>query len=96
MILVEDRQIIAERIAQAHGKGARLSAACELAGIDVRTLQRWKHSGLERGDRRRQAVRSASAHALSTAERERILQTANEPRFAELPPARIVPMLADE
>jgi len=36
------------------------------------------------------------AHALSEAEREQILQIANEPRFAELPPARIVPMLADE
>jgi len=36
------------------------------------------------------------AHALSPAERERIVQVANEPRFAALPPARIVPMLADE
>jgi transposase InsO family protein len=33
---------------------------------------------------------------LSPQEREQILQIANEPRFAELPPARIVPMLADE
>jgi hypothetical protein len=37
MILVENRQIIAERIAQAHRKSARLKAACALAGIDVRT-----------------------------------------------------------
>lgn len=36
------------------------------------------------------------AHALSTQERERILRIANEPRFAALPPARIVPTLADE
>jgi transposase InsO family protein len=33
---------------------------------------------------------------LSAEERRRILGIANEPRFAELPPARIVPMLADE
>jgi transposase InsO family protein len=33
---------------------------------------------------------------LSEVERQRIVQIANEPRFAELPPARIVPMLADE
>lgn len=96
MILVEDRQIIAKRIAQAHAKGARLEAACELAGIDVRTLQRWKRKGLERGDQRPHAVRRMPAHVLTAEERERILQLANEPRFAELPPARIVPRLADE
>src|SRR5687767_9914524 len=96
MILVEDRQIIAERIAQAQSRGARLRSACDLAGINVRTLQRWKREGLHRGDGRPHAVRGAPAHALSVQERERILQLANEPRFAELPPARIVPMLADE
>ena len=63
----------------------------------MRTLQRWKCcEGLERGDRRPQAVHPVPAHALSEAEREQILQIANEPRFAELPPARIVPILADE
>jgi transposase InsO family protein len=96
MILMEDRQMIAERIAQAQSKGARLKSACELAGIDVRTLQRWRRDGLERGDRRPHAIRCTPAHALTAQERERILQLANEPRFAELPPARIVPMLADE
>ena len=97
MILVEDRQIIAERIAQAHRKGARLKAACALAGVDVRTLQRWKREdGLQRGDRRPHTVHRSPAHALRAHERARILEIANEPRFAELPPARIVPMLADE
>jgi transposase InsO family protein len=33
---------------------------------------------------------------LSQAEREKLLAVANEPRFAAVPPARIVPMLADE
>ena len=36
------------------------------------------------------------AHALSEAERARIVELANEPRFASTPPARIVPVLADE
>jgi transposase InsO family protein len=96
MILVEDRQTIAARIAEAQRRGARLKTACELAGIDVRTLQRWKREGLEHGDRRPHALRPTPAHALSAEERARIVQIANEPRFAELPPARIVPMLADE
>jgi transposase InsO family protein len=41
-------------------------------------------------------VRPVPAHALSAAERAEVLRVANEPRFADMPPARIVPMLADE
>lgn len=97
MISLEDRQSIAGLVVQAHRKGARLKTACEVAGIDTRTLQRWKScAGLQNGDARPRAVRPVPAHALSPEERERILQVANEPRFAALPPARIVPMLADE
>ena len=94
--MLEDRQRSTQWIEQAHREGARLESACRVAGIDVRTLQRWKSHGLDRGDRRSTAIRPPAAHALSDQERERILQIANEPRFAELPPARIVPMLADE
>jgi putative transposase len=97
MISLEDRQTTAQWVEEACRDGARLSSACEVAGIDPRTLQRWKASaGLNRGDGRPHAMRPPPAHALSPQERERILQLANEPRFAELPPARIVPMLADE
>ena len=97
MISLEDRQSIARAVEQAHRDGARLRRACTEAGITVRTLQRWKRcEGLECGDRRPLAVRPTPAHALSEAEREEILRIANEPRFAELPPARIVPMLADD
>lgn len=94
--MLEDRQRSIQWIEQAHRDGARLKPACRVAGIDVRTLQRWKSCGLTQGDRRPAAIRPPQAHALTDQERERILQIANEPRFAELPPARIVPMLADE
>lgn len=36
------------------------------------------------------------SHALSPEERAALLAVSNEPRFASVPPARIVPMLADE
>src|SRR5262249_49396011 len=52
--------------------------------------------GLSVGDRRPQADRPRPAHALSEAERATIVQVANEARFAALPPAQIVPRLADE
>jgi putative transposase len=97
MIGLEDRQVVARDILKAHSDGARLQLACETAGIDVRTLQRWKAGdGLTAGDGRPAASRPVPAHALTAAERAELLRVANEPRFADVPPARIVPMLADE
>jgi transposase InsO family protein len=97
MIGLEDRQALAQDIQTAHAAGARLQPACEIAGIDVRTLQRWQaQQGLTAGDGRPLAVRPTPSHALSAAERAELLRVANEPRFAAVPPARIVPMLADE
>jgi putative transposase len=94
----EDRQSLAAEITVACAAGARLAPACRLAGIDLRTFQRWRagEDGQVRADRRPEAVRPAPQHALSEAERARIVALANEPRFASTPPARIVPALADE
>jgi len=81
----------------AHAAGSRLALACRTAGIDLRTLQRWKsQAGLVDGDGRPQCVHPTPDHALSEVERAQLLDVANEPRFADVPPARIVPMLADE
>ena len=97
MTRLEHRQILVRDIEQACAGGARLAPACALAGIDARTLRRWKiGDSLRWGDRRPGADRPIPSHALSEAERARIIAVANEPRFAETPPARIVPALADE
>ena len=97
MTRLEDRQALISEIALAMASGARLAPACAIAGIDPRTAQRWKAGdGLTLGDRRPDAVRPTPAHALSETERVRIVAVANEARFADTPPARIVPALADE
>ena len=97
MIRLEDRQTLVTDIDTAREAGARLALACDIAGIDQRTFQRWKAGeGLQRGDGRPLAERLTPAHALTESERAAILALANEPRYAELPPARIVPALADE
>ena len=97
MTRLEDRQTLMAEIASACAAGARLAPACGLAGIDLRTFQRWRaEDGQVRADRRPEAVRPRPAHALSEAERARIVALANAPRFASTPPARIVPALADE
>ena len=91
MISLEERQKIAAMIEQARREGARLKAACDVGGIDARTLQRWEtNAGLRDGDARPRASRPVPVQALSAQEREQILRIANEPRFAALPPARIV------
>ena len=97
MIGLEDRREHARNIEAACKAGASLNKACKVVGIAARTLQRWKaQDGLVSGDGRPQAVRPTPVHALTPEEREQIVRVANEPRFADLPPARIVPMLADE
>ncbi len=96
MTRLEDRQILVRDIEQACADGARLAPACALAGIDAGTLRRWKAGDGLIGDRRPDADRPIPSHALSEAERARIIEIANEPRFADTPPARIVPALADE
>ncbi len=97
----DDRRTLLDEIARAHAAGARLNLACAEAGIDPRTRQRWlggtaAAAGEVRPDRRPQAERPRPAQALSAEERARIAAVANEARFADAPPARIVPALADE
>ena len=79
------------------GEGTRL---CALAGIDPRTIQRWrKNDGLTRGDRRPDAIRPAPSHALTEEERgtDRRSRERGARSSPETPPGlRIVPMLADE
>jgi putative transposase len=97
MIDLEDRQALAQHIDQARGAGARLDFACQTAGIGLRTLQRWKsREGLVEGNGRLRSLHPAPSHALSETERAQLLRVANEPRFVDVPPARIVHMLADE
>ena len=68
MIGLEDRQCLSRDIGVARAAGARLHLACEVAGIDLRTLQRWKaHEGLTACDGRPQAVRPMPIHAMSEA-----------------------------
>jgi len=61
----EDRQALARGIQEARKNGARLRQACAVAGISVRTLQRWQTpDGKIRQDGRPGAVRPVPAHAL--------------------------------
>jgi putative transposase len=74
--------------------GARHEASCNLLGISCKTIQRWKSLGLSEDKRRDRTV--PPHNKLSTQEQQKILHTVNNPRYAEMSPAKIVPKLADQ
>jgi transposase InsO family protein len=73
--------------------GALKYQACELLGVAMRTIERWqKDDGLI--DKRKQALH-LPANKLSEVERAMVLTIANSKAYQNLPPCKIVPMLAD-
>lgn len=80
---------------EAQEAGARLAPACEILGLSVRTVQRWR-AQCDGGEDARQGPHSEPSNKLSPAEREKVLSTMNSPEFRDLPPCQIVPRLADE
>ena len=98
MIPLSDRQHAVTLIDEAVENGARRMPAAQILGLSVRTVERWRTdgAGTVRADRRPTAVRPRPKRRLSAAERAAVLQAANSPAFASLPPSQIVPKLADQ
>lgn len=80
-------------IDEAQASGARLRPACRVVGLDVRTVQRWRHA--KGADDMRMGPQSKPANALTPAERSEVLRVVNSPEYRDLPPKQIVPKLAD-
>ncbi len=89
-----EREDISKLINTARKSGARQSAACEIIGISAKTLQRW--SRVENDQDSRLDAKHTPKNKLTDLERQRIINVANEPAHAHLPPGQIVPKLADE
>lgn len=67
-----------------------------MLGITSRTYQRWTEEGKIKADQRPLIKRPEPQNKLSKEERKAIISKVNEPKYASLPPSKIVPMLADE
>ena len=90
----DERREIIGLITQARASGARQSQACKAIGISAKTLQRWvKPDKLQDG---RLDAKHEPKNKLSELERKRMIKVANEPAYTDLPPSKIVPLLADE
>jgi transposase InsO family protein len=96
MTALPQRQALVSMITIARDEGARLVQACAELGISVRTFQRWTEEGQVRPDGRPEARRPSPSNKLSPEERAAVLATCMQPRFADMPPTQIVPILADE
>jgi len=94
LTVVEDRVEIISLIEEAQSTGAKQSAACKVVGISPKTIQRWQSQS--NGQDGRIDVQHSPKNKLSDLECRRVLQVANEDKYAHLPPCKIVPMLADE
>jgi transposase InsO family protein len=83
-----------ELIREACQSGARKHKACELLDISARSIERWQKME-ELLDGRKQSQR-VPANKLTKEQRAMVLATANSGIYQNLPPSKIVPMLADE
>jgi putative transposase len=96
MISTPDSRRIITLVNEAVAAGARLLKACDVLNLSKRPIQQWRLSvGTVREDARPTAWRPTPSNKLSDDERVRILQTINQPEFANLPPGVIVPALSD-
>ena len=91
---MEDRTNCISLIDEAVSKGARQAKACNILGISIRTLERWRKQP-EKQDMRK-GSHSKPANSLTKEEKQTILEIANSERFKDKPPAQIVPILLDE
>lgn len=85
--------MILKLLHEAVAGGARLWRACEVVGLTVRTVQRWRRGP---GEDMRCGPRTEPANKLSQAEQQELLTVVNSPTYRDLSPKQIVPKLADE
>ena len=77
-------------IQEATKDGCRINAACVETEISLRTYRRWVCGKEITVDKRAEAKRPEPSNKLSKEERQTILDTCNEPEYANLPPSQII------
>jgi len=85
--------MILELIAEAVAAGARRERACAVAGLDTRTVERWRKR--PDSDDLRRGPKTRPANALTAEEETKIVELATAPEFVDLSPHQLVPKLAD-
>lgn len=86
--------MILDLVAEAVRDGARQEKACDVVGVDLRTLERWRKPAT--AEDRRRGPRTEPVNKLTLAERARVVATATAPEYRDLSPKQIVPQLVDQ
>ena len=95
LVSEEGRAQAVALVHEAQASGARKHKACELLNVSLRTIERWeKPEGIK--DKRHCGDRPSQSNQLTVEERERIVMITNSKKYVDLPPCKIVPLLADE
>ena len=80
-------------IDEAVQSGARLEKAAHVLGLSKRAIQRWRKHGPK--EDKRKGPQTTPAHALTSWEKERVINIAVSKEMRDLSPKQIVPKLAD-
>jgi len=94
MIPLKQRNTILTLCNEATASGARQHKACDIIGISVKTIQRWKKP-TELQDDKRQTREFIPANKITPVERQEILSVVNTAEFCDMTPNQIVPILAE-
>jgi transposase InsO family protein len=96
LISIDKRQQAIQLIDEACRAGARKSQACAILEISIRTIERWKQKkDIDGGLDLRQIVKKNPVNKLTIEQQEMVIMTANSEIYRDLPPSKIVPLIAD-
>jgi transposase len=98
LIEAENRSQLMDLLQEGLNAGASIKAVANLFGICSRTLKRWDIAINAHGfsvDSRKGSLRNV-VHKFTPEERNKFIETVNDPRFADLTPAQIVAILTEE
>jgi transposase InsO family protein len=85
--------MILQVIDEAVASGATQARACDVAGLDVRTIQRWRHR--PDSDDLRRGPHATPANKLTAEEEATIVELVTSPDFISFSPHQLVAKLAD-
>lgn len=89
-----ERNNMSNLIEEARASGAKQSQACDALGISAKTYQRWQQPN--NGQDGRLTAQHLPTNKLTEHERQQVISIANEAKYANLSPSKIVPKLADK
>jgi transposase InsO family protein len=93
-IMTSVRKEVVAMIMETNKDGVKLSVVCDCVGISTRTFQRWNNDNgfIDK----REGSKKRIGNKISDEERVKIIEVCCSPKFRDLTPCEIIPILAEE